>query len=197
MPALGRKRTIDGSYCFRKKTDHQGPMSEGQITLAESYFFTGRAYVTGAHAIVKSPVRQRYANDFRFVFPCMSLMAHAIEVYLKAWLSVHGYNDETLRKRFRHDLRSLYNEARTTGLQEPHTREGETIHDLVESFEVQHEPPYPLRYPFNGWQIPLPKLNIVFQIFVRLDRIIADKLDKAVPADLDWRVAPDEDLRSS
>jgi hypothetical protein len=35
----------------------------------------------------------------------MSLMAHVIEVYLKAWLSVHGYDDDTLRKRFGHDLR--------------------------------------------------------------------------------------------
>ena len=105
-------------------------MSEDQITSAESFFITGRSYVTGAHAMVKSPVRQRYANDFRFVFSCMSLMAHAIEVYLKAWLSVHGYNDQTLRKRFGHDLRSLYKEAFKTGLQEPHTRKGETMHDL-------------------------------------------------------------------
>ena len=171
-------------------------MSQRQITSAESYFITGRAYVTGAHAIVKSPVRQRYANDFRFVFPCMSLMAHAIEVYLKAWLAAQDYNDDTLRKRFGHDLRALYAEALRTGLQEPHTKSGETIHDLVESFEAQHERPYPLRYPFDGWQIPLPKLNIVFEIFARLDRIIADEMGKSVPANLDWCVTPEEDLRS-
>ena len=172
-------------------------MSQGKITSAESYFITGRAYVTGAHAIVKSPVRLRYANDFRFVFPCMSLIAHAIEVYLKAWLSAHGYKDDTLRKQFGHNLRALYIEGLQTGLQESHTAQGETIHDLVESFEAQHEWPYPLRYPFDGWQIPLPKLNIVFEIFVRLDRIVADKLGKVVPVDLDWSVSPDEDLRSS
>ena len=170
---------------------------QDKITSAEGYFITGRAYVTGAHAIVKSPVRQRYANDFRFVFPCMSLMAHAIEVYLKAWLSAHGYEDDTLRKHFGHDLRRLYTEGLKMGLQEPHLAQGETIHDLVESFEHQHERPYPLRYPIDGWLIPLPMLNIVFEIFVRLDRIIADKLGKVVPADLDWSVSPVEDLRSS
>ena len=172
-------------------------MSQSQITSAEGYFVTGRSYVTGAHAIVKSPVRQRYKNDFAFVFPCMALIAHAVEVYLKAWLSAHGYKDDELRKRFGHDLRTLYIEAVQTGLREPHSTHGETIHDLVESFEAQHEAPYPLRYPFDGWQIPLPKLNIVFEIFVRLDGLIANKLGKAVPADLDWRVSPDEDLRSS
>jgi hypothetical protein len=127
----------------------------------------------------------------------MSLMAHAIEVYLKAWLSVHGYKDDTLRKSFGHDLRALYTDARQTGLQEPHTTGGETINDLVESFEEQHGWPYPLRYPFEGWPIPLPKLKIVFEIFTRLDRIIADALGKAVPDNLNWCVTPDEDLRSS
>lgn len=164
-----------------------------EIRSAESYLVTGRAYVTGAHAIVKSPVRQNYANDRAFATPCMSLLAHALEVYLKAWLSAHGYKDETLRKHFGHDLRALYSEGLRSGLKELHNEPGETIHDLVESFEVQHERPYPLRYPTGGWQMALPKLNIVFEIFGRLDKVVADKIWNAIG--LEWQVSPEEDLR--
>jgi hypothetical protein len=165
------------------------------VTSPESFFIAGRAYVTGAHAIVKSDARARYDNDFRFVIPCMMLIGHAIEVYLKAWLTLRGYTDEALRKRpFGHNLRKLYEEARINGLPEPGMPPRQSFHDLVESYEIHHGD-FSFRYPVDGWTFEVPKIDIVFQIFAVLDRTIATAMGIAVPANLDWSMNPDEDFR--
>ena len=144
-------------------------MSEDQITSAESFFITGRSYVTGAHAIVKSPVRQRYANDFRFVFPCMSLMAHAIEVYLKAWLSVHGYNDRrsaALWSRSQASTKRLADYVART------SRCGRAAIQSSQAFKSRHHHLSNYVSLSTAKQIPLP--TSTFFVFVRLDRSIAD-----------------------
>ena len=162
---------------------------------ADGLFVAGRAYVAGAHAIVKSGVRANYDNDFRFVVPCMMLIGHAIELYLKAWLASEGYGEKKLQNRpFGHNLRSLYEEARKMGLPEPPMPVQQSIHDLVESYEIDHRE-FKFRYLQEGWRFEVPKMDLLFQIFVMLDGVIAAKLNKVVPENLDWSVGPDEDFR--
>ena len=169
------------------------------LHLAERFFVAARASTTGAHAIVKSTVRARYQNDFRFIISCEMLIGHAIEVYLKAWLAHHDetYSESKLSKvPFGHNLRALYEEARGQGFPEPEVPRQQTFHDLVESFKKPHSD-YTFRYPTDGWTFEVPKNDILFLILRRLDEVVAAKLGKIVPPDLDWSVDFDEDFRSS
>ena len=169
------------------------------LHLSELLFVAARAFTTGAHAIVKSNVRANYDNDFRFILSCEMLIGHAIEVYLKAWLAHHDetYSEPKLRRApFGHNLRALYEEARGHGFPEPEVPAQQTFHDLVESFERPHSD-YTFRYPTDGWSFEVPKNDILFLILRRLDDVVATKLGKNVPRDLDWSVDSDEDFRSS
>ena len=159
-----------------------------------------RAYVTGAHAIVKSEMRRKYEDDFRFLLPFQMLVGHAVEVYLKAWLSWHDdarFTPDVLKSnKYGHKLRVLYNEARGQGLPEPDAPPQHTFHDLIESYEKDHSD-YSFRYPSDGWSFAVPRNESLFFILKRLDAIVADKLGKLVPNNLDWSVGADEDFRSS
>jgi hypothetical protein len=172
---------------------------EDRVSLAQSFFIAGRAYVTGAHAIVKSDMRRRFENDVRFIIPCMMLVAHAVEVYLKAWLSATDparFTETELKRRFGHDLTSLYEEARATGLPEPQVLPQQTFFDLVESYGPDHAA-FNYRYPKDGWGTEVPKNDVLFAILTRLDREIAAKVGGSIPDNLDWSVSSDEDFRSS
>ena len=169
------------------------------LHLAELFFVAARAFTTSAHAIVKSTMRASYHDDFRFIIPCAMLIGHAIEVYLKAWLAHHDetYSESRLSKRpFGHNLRALYDEARRLGFPEPEVPTQQTFHDLIESYEKHHSD-YTFRYLQDGWTFAVPKNDILFLILRRLDDVVAAKLGKIVPPNLDWSVDPDEDFRSS
>ncbi len=169
------------------------------LGLAELFFVAARSFATGAHAIVKSTVRARYDNDFRFIISCEMLVGHAIEVYLKAWLAEHdkSYTDSKLKRPpFGHNLRALYEEARDQGFPEPDVPMQQAFHDLVESYEKPHSD-YTLRYPTDGWTFEVPRNDILFLILSRLDAVVAAKLGKIVPPNLDWSVDSEEDFRTS
>jgi hypothetical protein len=169
------------------------------LALPELFFITARSFTTGAHAIVKSTMRARYDNDARFIMSCEMLVGHAVEVYLKAWLAKHDerYNKSNLSfKPFGHNLRNLYNKAREEGFPEPDAPVQQSFNDLVESFETPHGD-YAFRYPTDGWSFNVPKNDILFDILKRLDAVVAHKLGKHIPDNLDWSVSADEDFRSS
>lgn len=169
------------------------------LELPELFFVAARSFTTGAHAIIKSSMRDRYDNDFRFIISCEMLVGHAIEVYLKAWLAKHdeAYTESKLRRQpFGHNLRALYQEARDQGFPEPDVPMQQTFHDLVESYEKPHFD-YTFRYPTDGWVFEVPKNDILFLTLKRLDSVVAAKLGKVVPPNLDWSVNSDEDFRSS
>ena len=174
-------------------------MTQDPLSLAQAFFLAGRAYVTSAHAIVKSDMRRRYQDDARFIIPSMMLVGHAVEVYLKAWLAASDqarYTEAELRRKFGHDLAELYNEARAAGLPEPEVPPRQTFLDLVESYGPDHAA-LNYRYPKDGWATDVPKNDVLFKILTRLDRTIAAKVSGAIPANLNWSVGPHEDFRSS
>jgi hypothetical protein len=140
-------------------------------------------------------MRKQYQNDLRFVIPCMMLLGHAIEVYLKAWLSAHGYAPDTLRRSpFGHDLRRLYEEARQQGLPEPPMPPQHSFNDLVESYEKDHGD-YSLRYPQEGWTFAVPKVDALFAIFNALDSEVGLAVNGHRPNPLDWTINPSEEFR--
>ena len=80
------------------------------------------------------------------------------------------------------------------GLPEPPMPAQQSIHDLVESYEIDHRD-LKFRYLQEGWRFEVPKMSLLFEIFVALDEVVASKLNKIVPGDLDWWVGADEDFR--
>jgi len=161
------------------------------------FYVAGRAYATGAHAIVKSGTRARYQNDFAFIVPCMMLIGHAIESYLKAWLAFREYDPDDLKRApFGHNLRNLYAEARTTGLPEPDMPPQQSFHDLVESYEKDHAD-FSFRYLREGWQFAVPKMDVIFDILSVLDRVVGAEIYGVNPAPIGLSVDPREDFRPS
>jgi len=101
------------------------------------------------------------------------LIAHAIEVYLKAWLSHHGLSTSQLRQNpYGHNLVTLFDHAKQHGLVEPQRPENESFQDLIDSFAEQHGN-YSFRYPSDGWNYNVPQMDIVFSVLNDLDAQIS------------------------
>lgn len=127
----------------------------------------------------------------------MMLIGHAIESYLKAWLAFREYDPEALKRApFGHNLRKLYVEARSTGLPEPDMPPQQSFHDLVESYEKDHAD-FSFRYLREGWRFEVPKMDIIFQILVVLDRVVGAEIYGADPVPMGLSVDPSEDFRTS
>jgi hypothetical protein len=126
------------------------------------------------------------------------LVAHAVEVYLKAWLAQSDarYTERVLKFDFGHDLRKLYDEAMGQGLVEPDGREGQRFLDLIETYEKEHGD-YSFRYFQEGLAFGVPKNDVLFAILTRLDQGVAAKLGEMGFHEVDWSVGLDEDFRSS
>lgn len=97
------------------EVDRSSPM--GLFNFARSYWQSG---VLLHHT--KAPV-------FHPVAPITLLLAHAIELYLKAFLRAKGMGVSDLKTRFGHDFRALLEEAAAQGL--PISSHDKEIADLL------------------------------------------------------------------
>lgn len=168
------------------------------MDLARCLFVSGRSFVTGAHMIVKSNHRREYRTDSLVIFPTAMLVAHAVEVYLKAWLarSDARYTERVLKSDFGHDLRKLYAEAMEQEMVEPDVRIGHRFLDLIETYEKEHGD-YSFRYFHEGLAFGVPKNDVLFAILTRLDQTVAGRLGDMGLHEVDWTVGPDEDFHAS
>jgi hypothetical protein len=80
-------------------------------TLATELFDQAEAYRRSANALQSAGVR----SDFS-ALPIFNLYAHAIELYLKAFLHSHGHPLEELDGKYRHDFRRIKKRAESYGL---------------------------------------------------------------------------------
>lgn len=80
-----------------------------------------------------------------FLFPVAAInLHHAIEMFLKGYLiRRHGFDDDTLRKRFGHHLDALWVEFRTRQQEPIYERFTQTIAELNKFEELRYPPPEP------------------------------------------------------
>ena len=124
------------------------------------------------------------------------LIAHAIEVYLKAWLSNTGVSTDDLKRGFGHKLKPLFEEAKIRGLSDPPRQTPYTFKDLVESFEKQHSD-YSFRYPTDGWTYDVPQMDLVFSLLNELDAqigvaVLGNPEPMVLGPDNNMRLPPDQ-----
>lgn len=167
------------------------------ISDAVAFLLTARSYRIGSHAILTNgDVRNEQETDRRFVLPTVMLIAHAIEVYLKAWLSNTGVSTDDLKRGFGHKLKPLFEEAKIRGLSDPPRQTPYTFKDLVESFEKQHSD-YSFRYPTDGWTYDVPQMDLVFSLLNELDAqigvaVLGNPEPMVLGPDNNMRLPPDQ-----
>lgn len=150
------------------------PAPRSPISEAIAFLVTARNYRFGAYAILTNAgLRAQWETDRRFALPAVMLIAHAIELYLKAWLSEKGVTTQELRRRpYGHDLTTLFAEAKTRGLIEPARPPQQSFQDMIESF-AEHHGDYSFRYPDSGWTYNVPQMDIVFDVLNDFDAQIS------------------------
>ena len=80
-------------------------------TLAAELFDQAEAYRRSATALREAGVQSHFS-----ALPIFNLYAHAIELFLKAFLHVHGHPLEELEGKYRHDFRRIKKRAEGYGL---------------------------------------------------------------------------------
>jgi hypothetical protein len=141
-----------------KEDDRTTPL--GLFDYARSYWQSG---VLLHH--VKSDVSNPDA-------PVSLLFAHAMELYLKAFLRLKGVSVQRVKSGFGHDFRKLVDEASARGL--PFTSEDSTIAAmLTEQESIRHS-----NYIETG-HYRQPKLAALSRTCSRLDEAVGTALDAA------------------
>lgn len=80
-------------------------------TLAAELFDQAEAYRRSAMALQEAGDQ----SDFS-ALPIFNLYAHAVELYLKAFLHCHGHSLEEIEGKYRHDFRRIKKRAHVYGL---------------------------------------------------------------------------------
>lgn len=103
-------------------------------------------------------------------FPRYFLMAHSIELFLKAFLAAHGMSKSELRKRFSHDLEKILPACLDLGLQ----LRSEYRAGILNFHEMNRH--YDLRYP-SAYRLTLPSPPLAMELATAIDQAIAPTVE--------------------
>jgi hypothetical protein len=133
---------------------------------AQLTYSTAKGYVQSAFVIIVAPHRMQTPDDTTFFLSFHMLIAFSVELYLKAYLRHHGYDEKALRAGgVRHNLPKLLEMAKAEGLA---CAQAEA---LVEYLGDKHES-FEFRYMKPGGSYKLRPLEEIFAELTALDAAV-------------------------
>jgi len=142
-------------------------LSDDERTTAFGLFNFAESYWNAAAALRKVTVNSSHAES-----PVYLLYFHAVELYLKSFLRMHGHSPTELQKKFGHQIKRIKNRAKKLGL----TFNGED----EESILLMHKTDAIIRsrYLQTGF-VTWPTLTSMEKMCRRLRQQIGAELKKA------------------
>jgi len=133
-------------------------------------YSTAKGYVQSAYVLMANPLRYSVPDDTTFFMSFHMLCGFALELYFKAFLSHHGWDEKSLRsKRLRHNLRELHKEVVALGLT------SKIAAQLLEVLAERHED-FTFRYVRRETKYLARDLQLIFKDFSIVDTIVDDAI---------------------
>ncbi|NQY14730.1 MAG: hypothetical protein HRT81_12825 [Henriciella sp.] len=152
-------------------------------------YSTARAYAQSAFAMMIGDARISLQNDLTFFLSFHLLIGFSMELYLKTVLLHQGVSEKTLKSfEFRHNLRNLYEEAKSKGF---YATDCEVLVSYLHEKHKAHE----FRYMKDDASYDAMRLDYVFDILsavdVAVDKLIGARALHGLDSDGAWNFPTD------